>query len=210
MTTSLSYSFHMARTARTRSQQRPTVKSDNSAKVLSSRTVFRGKVFSVTSEEVVEPSGVKVQRDTVRHSGSVVIMAVDDSRGEPRVLLARQFRYPAGDYLWELPAGRIDEGEEPLPAAKRELVEETGYTAKKWTRALYFYSSPGFLDETMSIYLAEGLTRGKARPEEDEFITKRLFPVPAAVNLVLKGKIQDAKTIAGILWLSNRISRQSR
>jgi len=195
----------MARKKAGRPQQRTGGSSKKSARVLSSRTAFRGKVFRVTAEEIVEPSGVKVRRDTVRHSGSVVIMAVEDSREKPRLLLARQFRYPAGDYLWELPAGRIDEGEDALTAAKRELLEETGYTARKWTRALFFYSSPGFLDETMSVYLAEGLTRGKARPEEDEFITKRLFPLSSVVSLVMKGKILDGKTIAGALWLSTRI-----
>lgn len=173
-----------------------------SARVLSSRTVFKGKVFKVTSEEVVEPSGVRVRRDTVRHSGSVVVLAVDESRTEPRVLLVRQYRYSADQYLWELPAGRIDEGENPLEAGKRELIEETGYTAEKWERALFFYPSPGFLDETMTLYVARGLTRGKARPEEDEFITKRLFPLSKAIQLVSKGNIQDGKTIAGLLRLA--------
>lgn len=158
----------------------------------------------MTSDEVVEPSGVRARRDVVRHSGSVVIAAVDDSRKEPRVLLARQYRYPAKDVLWELPAGRIDEGEQPQAAAQRELVEETGYTARKWKRAMFFYSSPGFLDETMSLFVAEGLVRGKAQPEEDEFITKRLFPVSAAVRMVNRGVIKDAKTIAGVLWLAAR------
>lgn len=173
-------------------------------RIVSSQTVFEGKVFKVTSDEVVEPSGVRARRDVVRHSGSVVIAAVDDSRKEPRVLLARQYRYPAKDVLWELPAGRIDEGEQPQAAAQRELVEETGYTARKWKRAMFFYSSPGFLDETMSLFVAEGLVRGKAQPEEDEFITKRLFPVSAAVRMVNRGVIKDAKTIAGVLWLAAR------
>jgi ADP-ribose pyrophosphatase len=178
----------------------------DSAKVLSSRIVYRGKVFYVTSDQVLEPSGVQVRRDTVRHSGSVVILAVDDSSREPRVLLARQFRYPANAYLWELPAGRIDQGENPLTAARRELIEETGYMAEHWKRALHFYSSPGFLDETMDLYLAEGLKRGKSQPEEDEFITKRLFPLSSAVRMVMTGTVQDAKTIAGVLWLALRNS----
>jgi ADP-ribose pyrophosphatase len=171
---------------------------------VSSTTVFEGKVFKVTADEVVEPSGVRARRDVVRHSGSVVIAAVDDSSKEPCVLLARQYRYAAQDALWELPAGRIDEAEQPLAAAKRELIEETGYTARKWKRAMFFFSSPGFLDETMSLFVAEGLTRGKAQPEEDEFITKRLFPISAAVRMVNKGVIKDAKTIAGVLWLAAR------
>ena len=136
--------------------------------VLSSKTVFRGRVFRVTSDRVKEPSGIVATRDVVRHCGSVVILAVNESGPEPRVLLERQYRYAAGKYLWELPAGSIDPGETPLAAGKRELLEETGYRAKHWSRALFFYPSPGFMDETMTIYLARGLTPGQAHPEEDE------------------------------------------
>ncbi len=170
-------------------------------KVLSSRVVYRGAVFYVTSEQVQEPAGVRVRRDIVRHQGSVVVLPVDETGVQPRVLLARQYRYAAGQYLWELPAGRIDEGEDALGAAKRELQEETGYTAAEWRKALFFWASPGFLDETMTLYLARRLQRGKAKPEEDEVITMRLFPTAAAVRMVLRGVIRDAKTIAGVLWL---------
>src|ERR1017187_8802651 len=142
--------------------------------ILSSKIVFQGPVFSVSSDRVREPSGVVARRDVVRHSGSAVILAVDDSGPEPRVLLERQYRYAADDYLWELPAGRIDPGEKALVGTKRELLEETGYRAAKWTRALFFYPSPGFLDETMTFYLARGLTAGDAQPEEDESIECRL------------------------------------
>jgi ADP-ribose pyrophosphatase len=178
-------------------------------KVISTRTAFRGKVFLVTQDEVIEPSGARVRRDTVRHSGSVVIMAIDRSGREPRVLLVRQYRYPVDSFLWELPAGRVDEGENPLAAAKRELIEETGYRAKKWKKALTFYSSPGFLDERMWLYLAEDLERGEAQPEEDEFISKRFVPLSAALKQVQKGGIQDAKTIVGVLWLKTVEPRQS-
>lgn len=177
-------------------------KTRQSARTSSIRTVFRGKVFTVTSDEVVEPSGVNVRRDTIHHSGSVVVLAVDESLAEPRVLLVRQYRYAAKQYLWELPAGRIDPGEDALEAAKRELIEETGYSAAAWQKALWFYSSPGFLDETMKVFVARSLKRGKARPEEDEFITKRLFPLRSAVQLVMRGNIHDGKTIAAVLWLA--------
>ncbi|HKW26783.1 MAG TPA: NUDIX hydrolase [Terriglobales bacterium] len=175
--------------------------------MLNSKVVFRGPVFSVTSDLVQEPSGIVARRDIIRHPGSVVILAADDSQRPLRVLLARQYRYAASQSLWELPAGRIDQGEASLAAAKRELREETGYSARHWKRALFFYSSPGFLDETMAIYLASGLVPGQAQPEEDEVISKRLFPLPTAVKMVISGRIQDGKTIAGVLWLQAAQSR---
>lgn len=173
------------------------------ARLTSSRTVYRGPVFWVTTDQVQEPGGVKVRRDLIHHSGSVVVLAVDDSAPIPRVLLERQYRHAAGDYLWELPAGRIDPGEQELKAARRELIEETGYRAERWRRILHFYASPGFMDETMAVYMATGLTKGEAEPEEDEIIHKRMVPLPAAVNMVLKGTIRDGKTIASVLWLDH-------
>ena len=178
-------------------------KTAKKARIVSSKTVYRGPVFQVTCDQVVEPSGVKARRDTVRHSGSVVILAVDERRGaEPRVLLARQYRHPAQRFLWELPAGRIDEGENPLAAAKRELREETGYAAERWKRALYYWASPGFLDETMAVYYAAGLRRGRAEPEEDESIAIRMFPLSGLLRMIERGTIQDGKTIAGAYWLA--------
>jgi ADP-ribose pyrophosphatase len=177
-----------------------------SVRVLKKRVVYRGPVFYVTSEIVQEPGGVRVRRDVVRHPGSVVILAVDDSSGEPRVLLERQYRYAAGQRLWELPAGRIDEGESALAAAKRELREETGFRARRWTRAMFFWVSPGFLDETMAIYLARDLEHGADEPEDDEVIAKRFFSLPAAVRMAVNGTIRDGKTIAAVLWLRQRLA----
>jgi ADP-ribose pyrophosphatase len=183
-----------------------------SARVLSSRVSYRGPVFSVTTDEVDEPGGVRARRDVVRHSGSVVVLAVDvpasddlakvRRKGGPRILLERQYRHAAQSMMWELPAGRIDDGETPLTAAKRELLEETGYRARQWKRILHFYVSPGFLDETMTIYLAGGLKAGKAQPEADERIANRFFALSEAKAMVLRGRIRDAKTITGILWLA--------
>jgi ADP-ribose pyrophosphatase len=176
----------------------------NKARVLSSREVYRGPAFWITTDQVLEPAGVRVRRDIVHHTGSVVILAVDESRSEPRTLLERQYRHAAGQYLWELPAGRIDDGENELTAAKRELLEETGYTASRWQRILRFYASPGFVAETMSVYLARGLHPGKAQPEDDEVIHTRFVPLSRAVRMVMNGTISDAKTISSVLWLAQQ------
>jgi ADP-ribose pyrophosphatase len=177
--------------------------------LLSSQTVFQGRVFGVTAERVKEPSGVVVQRDVVRHPGSVVVLAVDDDgESEPRVLLERQYRYTANDYLLELPSGSLDPGEAPLSGAKRELLEETGYRARNWSRALFFYPSPGVLDETMTVYLARGLTPGKAQPEEDEFIECMLIPLSQVVEMILSGKIRTGNAIAPVLWLAETLRRR--
>jgi ADP-ribose diphosphatase len=180
------------------------------ARVLSSRTVYRGPAFGVSTDLVVEPSGVKARRDIVHHTGSIVVLAVNDEHPEPQVLLEYQYRHAAQRYLWELPAGRIDEGEKELGAAKRELREETGYSAQRWKRVLFFWASPGFVAETMSLFYATGLQAGEAQPEKDEVIETRFFPLSAAVKMVMTGKIHDSKTISGVLWLAqNQRNRPS-
>src|SRR5262249_27566974 len=112
-----------------------------------------------------------------------------------------QFRYAANKDLWELPAGKIDSDEPALVAAKRELLEETGYSAKRWKKFLEFYVSPGFLDEIMFVYLATGLSEGKAQPEADEFIETKFVPLSRAVKMIAREEIIDAKTAFSILWL---------
>ena len=182
-------------------------KSKPLVRVISSKTAFRGPVFSVMTDEVEEPGNVRARRDVIRHSGSIVILPLDDSGRTPRVLLERQYRYAAGRRLWELPAGRVDPGENHLAAAKRELIEETGYTASRWQKALFFYVSPGFLDESMTVYLASGFKKGVAQPEEDERIAVRFFPLRQAVQMATSGKIIDAKTIASLFWLERKIRK---
>jgi ADP-ribose pyrophosphatase len=182
-------------------------KSRRMVRVISSKTAFRGPVFSVMTDEVEEPGNVRARRDVIRHSGSIVILPLDDSGRTPLVLLERQYRYAAGQRMWELPAGRVDLGENHLAAAKRELIEETGYTASQWQKALFFYVSPGFLDESMTVYLASGLKKGIAQPEEDERIAVRFFPLRQAVNMAITGKIIDAKTIASLFWLEKKLTK---
>ena len=173
-----------------------------SARVLSSRLVYRGPVFWVTSERVLEPSGMRVLREVVRHTGSVVVLATEQGSREPLLLLERQYRHAAQSYLWELPAGRIDKGEKALAAAKRELLEETGYTAKHWKQILKFYASPGFVAEQMTVFWGRGLKAGPAQPEADEVIEQHLVPLSKAIRMVLRGTIRDAKTISSVLWLA--------
>src|SRR5450755_1570900 len=156
--------------------------------VLSSRVSYQGPVFSVTTDEVEEPGGVRARRDVIRHSGSIVVLAVDEPAravkgAESRILLERQYRHAAQSMMWELPAGRIDDGETALTAAKRELLEETGYTARQWKRILHFYVSPGFLDETKTVYLARCPNGATAQPEAEEGISVRFFNLSEAKQM---------------------------
>ena len=177
------------------------VKLTGRGKTVSSKTVFQGNVFWVTRDEVEEPGGVKATRDVIRHNGSVVVLAVDTETNpkDPGILLIRQYRHAAGKLMLELPAGRIEPGEKVIPAGKRELIEETGYRARRWSHHCNYYASPGFLTETMTILLAEGLTQGEAAPEEDEKIELHMTPLSEVLRLIRAGKIEDGKTLIGVL-----------
>ncbi len=132
------------------------------------------------------------------------MMAVDERK---RVLLVRQYRLPAEQYLWELPAGKIDPGENALQAAKRELKEETGFKARKWTKLASYWPSPGFLAEKMTIYMATELTEGDATPMDDERIEKRWFTGKELDELIAAGKLHDGKTMIGYLAWKRYFSR---
>src|SRR6202012_5356751 len=134
--------------------------------------LLKGKVFSARRDEVIEPAGVRATRDMVAHSGSVVVMPVLD---DGKIVLIRQYRHAARQYLWELVAGRIDAGENIKKAAVRELIEDTGLRAKKRRLFLGFWPSPGFLEEKMYALAAHGVTQGEAEPEEDERIEAKAF-----------------------------------
>lgn len=166
-------------------------------KVLESKMMFRGPVFGVRRDRVIEPGGIEVVRDTVTHHGSVVLLPVFPN-GD--ILLIRQYRHAVGTSLWELVAGRIEPGESPLKAAYRELVEETGYRARRFRKLFAAYPTPGFVSEKMIIYAAEGLTAGASRPEADERILSRRFSLAQALRMIRRGSLCDAKSIAAILF----------
>ena len=167
-------------------------------KLISSVVKYKNNLFWVTEDVAIDPDGFKIKRAIVQHRGSAVMMAVDERK---RILLVRQYRLPARQYLWELPAGSLDENETALVAAKRELIEETGCRAKHWKKLVTFYPSPGFVAEKMTIYLATGLTQGEATPMEDERIETRWFPARDVEQMIRSGQIKDAKTMIGyFLW----------
>jgi ADP-ribose pyrophosphatase len=180
--------------------------STRKAHVLKSKVAFTGRVFSVTTDTVTEPGGVTSTRDVVQHSGSVIILAVDASvnPADPVILLERQYRHAAGQFLIELPAGRIEPGEAPMAAAKRELIEETGFRARRWSRLVRYYASPGFLAETMQVFLAEDIRPGIAQPEPDEKIELLQLPLSQVLAMIDKGEILDGKTILSVLKLERR------
>jgi len=171
------------------------------AELLSSVVVFQGSLFRVLHDKIVEPSGKHNERDVIRHNGSVVILAVDSSKSkkDPWIVIERQYRHAANQYLWELPAGKLDAGEEPLAGAQRELAEETGYSAKKWRPLVEYYASPGFLGESMKVFVAEGLIAGNAHPEEDEEIEFRLVKLSDVLKMIDKGAVKDGKTLTSVL-----------
>jgi ADP-ribose pyrophosphatase len=176
-------------------------KSSVKAKLISSKLSYKGKVFSVFTDKVLEPSGNINTRDVIRHNGSVVILAVDESKNpnDPDIIFERQYRHAAGQSLIELPAGRVEPNESTLAAAKREMIEETGYRAKRWTLLTKYFASPGFLGEWMQIYLARDIREGVSEPEADESIEVFRMPLSEALALVADNKIHDGKTLIGLM-----------
>jgi ADP-ribose pyrophosphatase len=167
------------------------------AKVLKSEVIFEGKSFGVRRDELIEPTGVRTMREVVTHPGSVVVLPV---LPDGKIALVRQYRHAAGQYLWELVAGRMEAGENPKKGAERELIEETGYRAKRFTVFLDLFPTPGFLQERMYLLLAEGLTLGEAQPEEDEKLIVATYKKKQLEEMIRSGKMRDAKSIAGLLF----------
>ncbi len=180
--------------------------------LLSSEVVFEGPLFRVLHDKLIEPGGRESERDVIRHNGSVVILAMDSSKDKknPWIVVERQYRHAARQYLWELPAGKLEPGEDALAGAKRELAEETGYGAKRWKLLAEYYPSPGFLGESMKIFVAEGLVAGDAHPEDDEQIEFRLVKLSEALKMIEKGAILDGKTLSGVLLYARLSARKHK
>lgn len=164
--------------------------------ILSEKTLLKTPVFDVCEMTVHVDSGTKLKRSVVNHRGSAVVVPMD---GSGNIFLVSQYRAPIRTHILEFPAGRIEEGETPLGAAKRELLEEAGCRAKYWTSLGYIYPTPGYVSEKMHLYLATGLRVGKSSPEEDEYITPHWFNRSELEARVDKRRITDAKTLAGLL-----------
>ena len=166
-------------------------------KIISSVETYKNKLFSVSEEHAVDANGFEIKRAIVHHPGSAVMMAVDDRK---RILLVEQYRMPARRKLWELPAGKLDPGENALKAAKRELAEETGYRAKKWEKLVDFYPSPGYVAEKMTIFLATDLKAGEPSPMDDEQIVSSWFTAKEVEERIRTNKIIDSKTMIGYFY----------
>ena len=163
---------------------------------VSSALVYSGRFLKVYRDEARLPDGAAAVREVVRHPGSVVVVPVDEAGN---VHLVRQYRYPCARVLLEVPAGKLEPGEEAQEAAARELLEETGARAEEWLPLGRLLPTPGFCDEVQYIYLARGLHVGKARPDEDEFLEQVVMPMDEACAMALDGRIEDAKTVAALL-----------
>jgi len=167
------------------------------------RNVFKGRVLTLNLEQVRLPNGRVAELEIAHHPGGAAVVAVD---ADGRVCLLRQFRHAAGGWLDELPAGKLDGGEPPLACAQRELVEEAGVSAARWDKLGEFYSSPGVLTEVIHLFLARDLAAAEARPEEHEVFEASWIPLDEAVALAATGRLQDAKTLVGLLWARERLN----
>jgi ADP-ribose pyrophosphatase len=163
---------------------------------ISSKRVFDGKLIKVDVDEVEEPGGVRATREVIRHAGSVAALAIDD---DGKIILVRQFRYAAGEALWELPAGKRDGDESPEDGIQRELREEIGCRAEQLEKIAFFYTTPGFCDEAMHLFRATGLVADRAEADDDERIEIGRFTVEQARTMIASGELREGKTLVAIL-----------
>lgn len=171
-------------------------------RTLHSERIYQGKIINLRVDTVELPSGERTKREIVEHAGCTAIVAIDS---EKNVILVRQYRKPVEKMLLEIPAGGIEPGEEPLDCARRELEEETGYTAERWEHLSMFYTSPGFCTEFMHLYLATELGSAKRAADDDEHIEVVRVPLKNAVQLIASGEVCDAKSIAGLLMALRKV-----
>lgn len=169
---------------------------DLTEKQLDSTQIYDGVILKVFRDRVELPNGKTALREVVRHPGGVIILPVD---GEGNVYMVRQFRYACGRTILEIPAGKLEYGEEPLGAAQRELEEEIGAKAESWESLGDVWPTPGFCDELQRLYLARGLTFGEADPDEDEFLEQVRIPFAEAFAMAADGRLQDSKTAVALL-----------
>jgi ADP-ribose pyrophosphatase len=178
-------------------------KGDKPAAQLASKQLYRGKIVTLNRDTVRFPDGsVTEEFDIVRHPGaSAIVPFMSDPQGDdPQLLLLRQYRYAAGGYIYEIPAGRLDEGEDPAACAVRELKEETGCTAERMEPLTSMFTTPGFTDEVIHLFMATGLTHGESNREADEFVDVVIVGLAEALQMIKTGEILDAKTALGILY----------
>src|ERR1700684_818977 len=183
----------------------------NNVEVISSKLSYEGPLFRVYTDEIVE-NGREVSRDVVRHNGSVVILAIDDgkSKRDPLIVMERQYRHAAREYLLEIPAGKLEEGEDPRAGAKRELLEETVFRATRWRKMVRYFASPGFLGEWMQVFIAEGLTVGEAQPEYDEQLEIEMIPLSKLLSMIEEGKVHEGKTLISVMLYDRLRQREKK
>jgi len=175
---------------------------------ISSKRIHTGRIITVDQDTVRFPDGSTGVMDMVRHPGaSAIVPFLSDPKGnDPQVLLIKQYRYAAGGYLYEIPAGRLDRGEDPHHCAERELKEETGCTAAHLEKVYTMLTTPGFSDEVIHLFVASGLERGDHQRESDEFMTLETVTLSRALELVQTGEIRDAKTALGLLFAAGFVA----
>ena len=171
-------------------------------KTLNQSYVFRGKVINMRVDDALLPNGKTSKREVVEHNGGVCVVALTENN---EIFLVKQFRYPYGEIIYEIPAGKRDGNEEPLACGIRELKEETGMTAKKFIPLGELYPSPGYCGEIIWMYAAVGLSAGESEPDEDEFLEAEKVPIEKAIEMIMSGEIKDAKTQAAVLKLAELI-----
>lgn len=171
---------------------------------IKSRRVHTGRVISLDIDSVRYPDGTTGELEMIRHPGASAVLPflTEPTAANPEVLLLRQYRYAADGYLFEIPAGRLEPGEDPVACAARELREEAGCSAASLTRLTTIYTTPGFTDERIHLFMATGLTRGVAAPERDEFIEVLAVPLADTLQLIERGEIRDAKTVVTLLFVA--------